>query len=96
MATIRYSIPGIGGSLGSCVVCGDAFVSEILLGSKIDSLRVGGIDADMPAHTKCAAKVIAMQGFWKDIREGFPEGPLKKVFDEQYEDPGPNPPTKEK
>ena len=83
MATIRYSIPGVGGSLGQCVVCGETFVAELVLGESVGSLCIEGINANLPAHHACAEKVTKMCGKWKDVRDGFPEGPLKKCFDEQ-------------
>ncbi len=83
MATLKYGIPGIGGSLGSCAVCGESFAAEILLGKSVDSLRIEGIAADLPVHEKCAAIVNNMCGMWEDIRDDFPEGPMKKCFDEQ-------------
>jgi hypothetical protein len=91
MATIRYAIPGIGGSLGMCAVCGESFLAEIMMGQSVDSLKLGGVDKDLPVHTKCAEKVIALQGPWKEIRDKFPEGPIKKAFDEEYTDPAPRP-----
>lgn len=85
MATIRYGIPGVGGSLGSCAVCGDTFLYEILMGQRIDSLNLAGIDKDLPVHKKCAEQVIALQGPWAEIRDKFPEGPIKKAFEEEYQ-----------
>lgn len=69
MAILKYAIPGIGGSLGSCAVCGETFTKEILFGERIDSLCIKGINANLPVHRPCAQKVISMQGLWKDIRE---------------------------
>lgn len=83
MAKLRYEIPGIGGSLGSCAVCGDTFLFEIMTSQSVDFIFLSGFNKDLPVHKKCAEKVIALQGPWKDIRESFPEGPLKKCFDEQ-------------
>jgi len=83
MATIKYSIPGIGGSLGECVVCGESFAKELMLGESVGSLGIEGISANLPVHHKCAENVTKMCGMWKDIRGNFPEGPLKKCFDEQ-------------
>jgi hypothetical protein len=85
MATVRYGIPGVGGSLGMCAVCGDTFLREILTGQRIDSLKLDGTDKDLPVHKKCAQKVIALQGPWKEIREKFPEGPIKQAFEEEYQ-----------
>lgn len=84
MSKLRYGIPGVGGSLGACAVCGDTFLSEILLGQSIDGLEISGIAANLPVHKKCAAKVIACQGPWAEIRDKFPQGPLYQAFEEEY------------
>jgi hypothetical protein len=84
VTTIRYGIPGIGGSLGSCAVCGDTFLYEILMGQRIDSLKLAGIDKNLPVHKKCVEKVIALQGPWEEIRDKFPDGPIKKAFEEEH------------
>jgi len=83
MATLRYAIPGVGGSLGMCAVCGDTFVAELLLGQSVGGLTIAGLDHSVPVHDKCADTVTSLQGPWKDVRDKFPEGPLKKCFDEQ-------------
>lgn len=85
MATLRYGIPGIGGSLGACAVCGDPFLYEILMGQAIDSLGLAGFAKDLPVHKKCAEKVIALQGPWAEIRDEFPEGPLRASFEEEFQ-----------
>jgi hypothetical protein len=85
MATLRYSIPGVGGSLGACAVCGDTFLKEILLHERVDSIRLSQMDADLPVHKKCAAAVIALQGTWEDIRDRFPAGPMHDCFEEEFQ-----------
>ncbi len=84
MAKLKYAIPGIGGSLGACAVCGKDFLTEIVMGQSVDSLGINGIAADLPVHKKCAEAVIACQGPWADIRDKFPQGPLYQAFEEEY------------
>ena len=84
MATLRYAIPGPGGSLGSCAVCGETFLKEILLGESVDSIGINGIAKDLPVHKKCAAAVIACQGPWEEIRANFPRGPMYDCFEEEF------------
>ena len=84
MATLKYSIPGIGGSLGTCVICGDNFAAEMILGKSVKTISVAGMDKDsLPVHEKCAEKVVELSGPWTDIRDKFPEGPMKRFFDEE-------------
>lgn len=82
MASIEYGIPGIGGSLGKCAVCGESFALEIMLHRSVDSIKVPGCEADLPVHSKCADLALSLQGPWAEIRDKFPEGPMKKAFDE--------------
>lgn len=96
MATLRYAIPGINGSLGSCAVCGGTFLLEIMTGQSVDSLGLSGFNKDLPVHKKCAKQVIALQGPWAEIRDKFPEGPLKKCFDEQLAEQSEPGPTKDR
>jgi hypothetical protein len=84
MATLRYSIPGVGGSLGACAVCGDTFLHEILMGKNVDMLGINGIDKDLPVHTKCAEQVRNLQGPWAEIRDKFPKGPMYDCFEEAF------------
>lgn len=74
---MRVDRPGIGGSLGQCVVCGDTFALEILTGKSVDMMRVNGIDADLPLHRKCKKK-LPKDGDWKKL----PEGPLRQEFEQ--------------
>lgn len=46
-------MPGIGGSLGLCSVCGMSFVVESLMGTNVKTFSVGFIDAELYAHDKC-------------------------------------------
>lgn len=88
MATIRYAIPGIGGSLGMCAVCGESFAFEVITGKSVGSLKLGGVARELPVHDKCAEKVVALQGTWEEIRDKFPEGPIKEAFEEEFKESG--------
>lgn len=87
MATLRYSIPGPGGSLGSCAVCGECFLAEILLGKSVDCIGINGLDKNLPVHEKCGKAVMECQGPWAEIRDKFPRGPLYDCFEEEYSAP---------
>jgi hypothetical protein len=85
MATLRYAIPGPGGSLGMCAICGDTFLKEILLRGKVDCLGIEAFpNANLPVHRKCGDLVVSMQGPWKEIREKFPRGPMFDCFEEEF------------
>lgn len=83
MASLKFGIPGIGGSLGACAVCGDTFMREILLRESVPTIGMDGFDRDLPVHAKCRDAVMACNGPWKEVRDRFPEGPMKQCFDEQ-------------
>ena len=79
---MKISIPGVGGSLGECPVCGDTFLKEILLGESLPAIKVKGIDVILYVHKSCEKTVKAIKdGDWKKL----PEGPLRKEFEETHE-----------
>lgn len=79
MADLRINYPGVGGSLGECVVCGKSFVGEILLGSNTSVIRLTVIPNDLPVHTSCGDLVTEIKdGDWRKL----PEGPLRRCFAE--------------
>lgn len=84
MATLRYSIPGPGGSLGACAVCGECFLTEILQGKSVDCIGINGLAKNLPVHDKCGKAVMECQGPWAEIRDKFPRGPLYDCFEEEY------------
>jgi hypothetical protein len=48
-----FGIPGIGGSLGECAICGNPFIMEILLGEKISSFTLKGVENTLYGHKNC-------------------------------------------
>jgi hypothetical protein len=76
-ATIRISIPGIGGSLGECVVCGKPFLAECLGIGLVQMMGMNGGPNNMPVHQDCYAKVKDIHN-WEDL----PEGPLRNAISE--------------
>lgn len=80
---MRIDIPGIGGSLGECVVCGQNFALEVITGKRVDMMRVSGLDADLPLHKKCR-KDLPKDGDWKKL----PEGPLRQEFEKVASEQG--------
>lgn len=83
----HFGIPGVGGSLGLCAICGDTFLEVILLGTTCQSFHVPGIDKTLYGHHKCLELL-------EDIRDNkggdwhvLPEGPLRRCFAEVHGKP---------
>lgn len=51
-----FGMPGIGGSLGQCALCGENFLMEILMGQKVYPFEIDGIDQTLYAHKACFNK----------------------------------------
>jgi len=73
-----YGIPGPGGSLGKCILCGETFLTEIIMGTKVQMIEVDGIKGNLPIHTKCLEVLDKNGPDWQTL----PDGPLKEVFAE--------------
>lgn len=48
-----FGMPGPGGSLGQCALCGKSFLTEILLGQSVSSFTVPGCEQDLYGHADC-------------------------------------------
>jgi hypothetical protein len=70
------NMPGIGGSLGMCAVCGETFMLEILLGTNVHTISVKGFDKDMCVHNKCLDVLEKNGADWQTL----PEGPLRRAY----------------
>jgi hypothetical protein len=76
---MKVEIPGIGGNLGECVLCGKSFLTEILTGENVTMMHVQGFDRKLPFHNQCAEDVAKItDGDWKKL----PSGPLRQEFEE--------------
>ena len=78
-----HGMPGPGGSLGRCVLCGKSFVTETLMSltgcksSRINTIEIDGIDGDLCIHAKCQEQLEELRGKgW----EALPEGPLRDIY----------------
>jgi hypothetical protein len=71
------NMPGPGGSLGLCALCGETFLAEILLGTHVSVLEVEGFNKDLCFHKKCV-EVLKQNG--KDWRS-LPDGPLRRAYE---------------
>lgn len=72
------NMPGPGGSLGMCALCGNSFMAEILLGTTAQIVSIEGMDQDVCLHQTCA-KVLKKNGpDWHTL----PDGPLRRAYEE--------------
>lgn len=76
------NMPGIGGSLGMCAVCGDTFMAEIILGRNVRTIEVAGFDKDMCVHDKCLTVLENNGSDWHTL----PEGPLRRAYAKAAQD----------
>ena len=74
-------MPGIGGSLGECQVCGKPFIGEILQGKSVMVGHVAGMNCDVAVHPACATMLQGRP--WDDL----PDGPIRKAFEEANREP---------
>lgn len=88
MATLKCAIPGVGGSLGMCAICGESFVRECIFGQATAGMKISGFDRTLPVHDACGDKVKSLQGPWEEIRDKFPKGPLYDCFEEEFQKSG--------
>ena len=75
----HFGIPGIGGSLGQCAVCGEAFAFEIITGKSVESFTMSQFKDMMYCHDKCGdivKAIIKNKGVWQDL----PDGPIRQAF----------------
>ncbi len=75
-----HGMPGIGGSLGQCVICGRTFVMELLTGDSVQRVGIDGIKGDVCLHEACMPDLErARDEGWETLPE---TGPLYRVFAE--------------
>jgi hypothetical protein len=80
---MRIDMPGVGGSLGQCVLCGGTFLNEIMTGGKVQTIYMEGFSRALPVHKKCCDDVEAISkqhGDDPDSWKFLPEGPLRQEF----------------
>jgi hypothetical protein len=73
-----FSIPGPGGSLGKCALCGEDFLKEILFGESVAMITCSCFpDQRLPMHKECADKVGPNM-----LGTDLPPGPLRSAFEQ--------------
>jgi hypothetical protein len=73
------AMPGPGGSLGECGVCGKSFAFEILTGQHVRIVGHPDLQQDFPVHQSC--HVLLEQFNESHDWHMLPDGPLRKVFE---------------
>lgn len=68
-------MPGIGGMLGQCALCGESFVVECVLGKKVLSITVPGCENTLYCHPECRKKYEGKE--WEYLPD---KSPLKQAF----------------
>jgi hypothetical protein len=73
-----FGFPGIGGSLGTCAICGKSFLIEILLEKRIQSFYIGGCKQQLFGHDKCMDKYHG-----KDMGLLPAGSPIRQAYEQQ-------------
>ena len=75
------NMPGPGGSLGICAVCGSHFIKEILLDENVEIMGSSDFDRDFCVHKKCKELLMKVgeTKSWQDL----PDGPIRKCYEER-------------
>ena len=71
------NMPGPGGSLGMCALCGEGFMLEILMGKSVQTVEIEGMDKDVCLHGKCYDVLKKNGSDWRTL----PEGPLRRAYE---------------
>jgi len=72
----RFGMPGPGGSLGQCALCGKPFLAEILLGQSVKEFSIPGCNQGLFGHRACLEKYAG-----KDFLDLPPESPLRQAYE---------------
>jgi hypothetical protein len=73
----HFGMPGPGGSLGKCALCGNAFLSEVLFGKRVKSFSVDGCNQTLYGHKDCLTKYAGKKINPLELPEA---SPLRKAF----------------
>lgn len=84
-----FGMPGPGGSLGKCALCGNVFLVEILTGQTVKSFTVDGCDQTLYGHKDCLKKYAGKK---LDALELPEASPLRQAY-ERANAPGEPQPT---
>jgi hypothetical protein len=60
-----------------CALCGDTFLAEILMGKRVQTVEIEGMDKDVCLHDKCLTVLKKNGSDWRTL----PEGPLRRAYE---------------
>ncbi len=72
-----FGMPGPGGSLGTCALCGNVFLAEILFGKTVQSFTVDGCNQTLYGHKDCLTKYAGKKF---DVLELPESSPLRQAY----------------
>jgi hypothetical protein len=75
---IPFGMPGPGGSMGICALCGENFLTEIIMGKKVKSFYMGNSNQTFFGHDKCLE-----QYHGKDFTDLPESSPLRQAWEKQ-------------
>ena len=84
-----FGMPGPGGSMGKCAVCGDDFATGVLMDlsghpSGITEFSVGFVEQRLFAHDPKCTDAVKAAFVTKDkikVQEALPSGPLRECLE---------------
>ena len=74
-----FGMPGIGGSLGQCALCGQSFVVECCIGKPVISFTWQGCMNTLYAHSACIDKLPDKAEL--DVTTLPESSPLRKAYE---------------
>lgn len=77
----HFGIPGIGGSLGMCALCGENFLTEILLHKNVQSFSMPGVTGTLYGHDKCLTEYEG-----KDATDLPAASPIRQAYERQQKE----------
>ena len=75
----HFGMPGPGGSLGICALCGESFAAEVLMGSNVQTFKQAGSDTTFCAHDKC----LEASKSCKTLLDLPEASPLRQAYEKQ-------------
>lgn len=81
----HFGAPGIGGSLGTCALCGESFAFEVMTGQNVTSFKQAGSDTTFYGHDKC----LESAKNWKTLLDLPEASPLRQAYERQQKEAEP-------
>lgn len=75
----HFGMPGPGGSLGTCALCGECFMVEIVMGASVKSFKQAGSSTTFYGHDKCLEDAKN----FKTLLDLPEKSPLRQAYEKQ-------------